>query len=267
VGRNRENIPLQTAAVAIENSWLYDELRDADRRKDEFLAVLGHELRNPLGIINTVVELLRRIGPDDARTLELEDLMRGQVRHMARLIDDLLDVSRIAQSKIPLKKEPCDLAAIVRSTVNDHRPALEESGLLLRFEAPDEPLWVIADPTRLAQMLGNVLYNAQKFTDSGGTVTVEVQKTQGGEAAELTINDTGLAMDADTLTRIFEPFSQGEQTVQRSQGGLGWVWHLSKDSSSCTAAQCARSARGWEKARRLRSACRSNRHPSAFTEG
>ncbi|MGE5817026.1 MAG: PAS domain-containing protein [Deltaproteobacteria bacterium] len=189
-------------------------LQDADRRKDEFLAMLGHELRNPLSVINTNLQLLD--SQDDLR-----EIMTGQVSHMSRLLDDLLDVSRITRGQIRLNMQPCDLTALVRETVEEHRRLFVEGGLSVRSELPDEPLWVIGDSTRLKQVIGNGLQNANKFTDSGGTVRVTLTKGDGESSAVMTIRDTGVGMDAEMLKRAFEPFSQAEGTIKRSRSGLG----------------------------------------------
>ena len=197
-------------------------LREADRRKDEFLAILSHELRNPLGVISNIAQVMRKKKAwVDSGLEELEEAMTRQVGQMARLLDDLLDVSRVARGQIRLKKEPCDLTEIVGKAAEDHRSLLEENGLLLLIELPDTPLWVIGDPTRLAQIVGNTLHNANKFTDSGGRVTVRLQKMQSREEALLTVRDTGIGMEPVMLAHAFEPFSQAEHSIDRSRGGLG----------------------------------------------
>jgi CheY-like chemotaxis protein/two-component sensor histidine kinase len=138
---------------------------------------------------------------------------------MSRLIDDLLDVSRIARGKVALQRERCDLARLVRDTADDYRGPLEADHLTLDVRVPDDPVWVSGDRTRLSQVVGNVLSNARKFTDAGGRVAVEVSSAAG--AAVVTVRDTGIGMDADTLRHIFEPFSQADRSLDRSRGGLG----------------------------------------------
>jgi PAS domain S-box-containing protein len=150
-------------------------LKEADRRKDEFLAMLAHELRNPLAPIRSSVEILRLIGLPDANLKQAGAVIERQVAHLARLVDDLLDVSRITSGKILLRKEPLDLVPLVRSAALDHRVLLEGTGLQLTLELPDQPLRIIGDPTRLAQVVGNLLQNASKFTDAGGAVHVRLQ--------------------------------------------------------------------------------------------
>ena len=197
-----------------------ETLRDADRRKDEFLAMLGHELRNPLGIISTSVQLLRRRAPSDRVLMELQEMIARQTQHMARMLDDLLDVSRIMRGQIRLKKELCDLVEIVRHTVEDHRSAFHQSGLTLISELPDQPLWMMADRTRLSQIVANLIYNANKFTDRGGTVTIRLVPTPRASAL-LSVRDTGIGMESEMLGQLFQPFMQLDTSIDRSRGGLG----------------------------------------------
>jgi signal transduction histidine kinase/CheY-like chemotaxis protein len=197
-----------------------ESLREADRRKDEFLAMLGHELRNPLGIINTSVELLRWEGPADSTLTELRAMMERQVEHMSQLLDDLLDISRINRGQIRIKKEPCDVTQTVREAAEDFRPRLESSGLELIVDLPDRPLWILGDRTRLVQVIGNLLRNAQKFTEIGGRITVHLDDTS-DSAAVLTVQDTGTGMEPEVLAHAFEPFSQSNSGLDRRGGGLG----------------------------------------------
>lgn len=198
-----------------------EALRDADRRKDEFLALLGHELRNPLGIISIVVQMLRIDGPPDPRLQEYLTTLELQVKQMTRLLEDLLDISRITRGVIRLKKEPCDLAMIVRQAVQSHRPLAEEAGLYVETRLPDEAFCVTGDQARLTQIVGNLLYNAIKYTGRDGRITVQLTSEPWGEAALLTIRDTGIGIEQDMLHRIFEPFVQAEAGFERSRGGLG----------------------------------------------
>ena len=196
-----------------------EALREAGRRKDEFLAMLGHELRNPLAPIRNSLMILEQPGarPEQAgRALQTLD---RQVQHLTRLVDDLLDVARISQGKILLRKGRIDLAALVREAVEDHRGAAERAGEALGLELPDPPLWVDGDPTRLAQCVGNLLHNAVKFTEPGGRIAVTVREEEG--QAVVSVRDTGLGMDEKTLERLFEPFSQAEAGIDRGRGGLG----------------------------------------------
>lgn len=203
-----------------------EALREADRRKDEFIAVLAHELRNPLAPVRSAVEILRQVGPTEPRLIHAREVIDRQVTHMARLIDDLLDVSRIARGKLALQRERCDVAEIVRQTAGDYRSNLEATGLNLDFEAPVTPLWVDGDPVRLAQMVGNLLNNAGRFTNRGGRVQVHVARS--GPWVEVTVADTGVGIEPTLLSRLFDPFSQAEQDLARTKGGLGLGLALTK---------------------------------------
>jgi PAS domain S-box-containing protein len=201
-------------------------LHEAARRKDEFLAMLAHELRNPLAPIRTAVGVLELVGPTSEEFRRLRDIIDRQVMHLARLVDDLLDVSRITSGKVLLHKDWLDLAVLVRAVVGDHQSLLEGSGLRLAVDLPAGPLWVLGDQTRLAQVVGNLLHNACKFTDAGGLVTVQltsgVASAPRREAqAVLTIRDTGIGIEREVLNQLFEPFSQADRSLARSRGGLG----------------------------------------------
>jgi signal transduction histidine kinase/ActR/RegA family two-component response regulator len=195
-------------------------LREADRRKDEFLAMLGHELRNPLGIISNGVHLLHKIGPSDPRFNNLRDMIARQVTHTSRLLDDLLDVSRMSRGKIQLSKRPCDLREIVQKTAEDYFTELRENGLNLEVQVPDKPLRITADSTRLAQALNNLLQNARKFSYSGGKVWVSLD-AENQTHAVLKVRDNGMGMDPQVLGWVFEPFRQADESLDRGRGGLG----------------------------------------------
>jgi signal transduction histidine kinase len=197
------------------------ELRASEQRKDHFLAMLGHELRNPLGVIRTAVELLPDSASGEGVAFEAVPMIERQVAHMARMLDDLLDVSRIAEGRIQASQEPCDLAEIVRRTAEDYRQAFDRSGVKLDLDVSQRPLGVVGDPVRLSQALGNLLQNANKYTDAGGSVTVRVSETADGRAAVVSVADTGVGMEPEILARAFEPFSQADRTLARSRGGLG----------------------------------------------
>lgn len=196
------------------------QIREANRHKDEFLAMLGHELRNPLGIITTALELMRYKDVTDA-SFELRDMIDGQVQHMRRLIDDLLDVTRITTGKIHLEKERCELSGILSRTVTAYHESFKTSGLSLEIRLPDQPFFFTGDRTRIEQIIGNLLHNASKFTESGGKVTVALGGSSDNKSVVLTVQDTGIGIDAATLPRIFETFTQAEWAVDRSRGGLG----------------------------------------------
>jgi PAS domain S-box-containing protein len=198
-----------------------EALQDADRRKDEFLAMLAHELRNPLAPVRNAVAILRLADPRDCVAEQARTMIDRQVAHMARLIDDLLDVSRISRGKVLLRKGPCDLTEIVRTTVEDYRGVLEATGLRLDVDLPDHPMPMHGDRTRLAQALGNLLHNANKFTDAGGRVSVRLSFDPASQLATLSIRDTGIGMDGEMLRRVFDAFSQANRSLDRSRGGLG----------------------------------------------
>jgi PAS domain S-box-containing protein len=198
-----------------------EALKEADRRKDEFLAMLAHELRNPLAPIRTALEVLNIAGADAVKARQMRDMIERQVTHMARLIDDLLDVSRIARGKVQLRMERCDLVAIVRDVAEDYRPILSASGLILAVDLPAAPLWLRGDATRLAQVIGNLLSNASKFSQPGGRVDVRVEAEPTGRAALVAVRDTGMGIEPAMLGQVFEPFIQADLGLDRSKGGLG----------------------------------------------
>jgi PAS domain S-box-containing protein len=205
-----------------------EALRDADRRKDDFIAILAHELRNPLGPVRMAVEILRRADPSEPRAARAREIVARQVGHMARLIDDLLDVSRIARGKLALQVERCDLAAIARQTSEDYRATLEGAGLRLRVSVGDAPVWVDGDPVRLAQMIGNLLQNAGRFTEPGGEVAIRAEADAAGGEASVTVVDSGVGIDPTLLGRLFDPFAQADQDLARTKGGLGLGLALTK---------------------------------------
>jgi len=208
------------AALQAEEHARRTAAEEADRRKDEFLGMLAHELRNPLGPILNAAHLLRRIAHKEPRLEELGDIVDRQVKHMTRLIDDLLDATRLAHGKVLLKKERCDLAKIVRQTAEDYSSIFEASNLKLEIHRPVTPFWIEGDPVRLAQVIGNLLHNAHKFTDPGGAVTVSIGLEKNGIAA-ISVSDTGIGIEPKMLAHVFDVFRQAEQGLDRSRGGLG----------------------------------------------
>jgi signal transduction histidine kinase/CheY-like chemotaxis protein len=194
---------------------LNEELQAADQAKNQFLAMLGHELRNPLAPVSTAVELLRVRGRDD-RSLEV---IERQVTHIRRLVDDLLDVSRITRGSIALQRRPFDLRSAVEAAVEVVRAQLESRSQRLVTRLPDTPVPVHGDPTRLEQVCINLLQNASKYSNEGANVAVEVS-AQGGEAA-LSVRDDGIGIAKEFLPRVFDLFAQNERSLERSQGGLG----------------------------------------------
>jgi len=207
------------ASIALENALLYREAREADRRKDEFLAMLAHELRNPLAPLRNGLELLRSPGAEKEAARRAGELMHRQLQHLVRLVDDLLDVSRIMRGKIQLRKETTDLAAVVSRAVETALPLLDAQGHELTVALPDQPLHLSGDVVRLTQIVANLLTNAAKYTDRAGRVWLTAQRQ--GDEVVIRVRDTGIGIAADILPRIFEPFTQSDRAMTRAQGGLG----------------------------------------------
>jgi len=195
------------------------ELRDADQRKDEFLATLGHELRNPLSPLLTCVELLKRSALTDSVAERAVAVMQRQAGHLVRLVDDLLEVSRITRGLIEVQHEPVDLADIVAAAVETSRPVIEASQHRLVVDIPEEPLTVLGDSVRLTQVFANLLNNAAKYTDPGGSIQVAVRRTR--HTAFITVRDNGIGIDRDHLASVFDMFTQVSRSDRRTQGGLG----------------------------------------------
>ncbi|MRV75551.1 response regulator [Duganella sp. FT92W] len=194
-------------------------LRDADSRKDEFLAMLAHELRNPLAPIGTAAELLRRFQFDEATVKRTSEVISRQVRHMTGLIDDLLDVSRVTRGMVALKKETLDFRHVVSHAVEQVRPLMEARHHRFNVHLPPEPVYVYGDNKRLVQVLANLLNNAAKYTPEDGFVELRVGVR--GENLTVTVRDNGVGMRPELLARAFELFAQDERTLDRSQGGMG----------------------------------------------
>jgi CheY-like chemotaxis protein/nitrogen-specific signal transduction histidine kinase len=196
-----------------------DELADLDRRKDEFLAMLGHELRNPLAPIMTSLELIRMHRNDAAQIARSRDVIARQVTLMTRLVDDLLDVSRITRGKIELKKQSISLDSAVERALEIIRPLIDERCHQLTLNLPGEPVWLLGDPARLAQVLANLLHNAAKYTDAGGCISLTA-RTEGDQLI-LVVADNGIGLDAHMREKVFELFVQGADSIERSRGGMG----------------------------------------------
>jgi PAS domain S-box-containing protein len=194
-------------------------LKEADRLKDEFLAMLAHELRNPLAPVRNALHIMQQPGVGGAMLQQVRDMAERQVQHMARLLDDLLDVSRISRGRIELRKEAVDLASVVRRTVEATRPLIEERRQRLTVSLPPGPMRLEADPTRLEQVLTNLLNNAAKYTDPGGHVWLTAERD--GDEVVVRVRDTGIGIAPDMLPCIFDLFVQVERRLERSQGGLG----------------------------------------------
>ncbi len=205
--------------VAFERLRLVRQLRDQDQRKDEFLATLAHELRNPLAPIRNSLQILRMARLDAATLERSRDMMERQVQHLVRLVDDLLDVSRVMRGKIVLRKEPVELASVLARAVETAQPLIEAQRHELTVEIPPEPLPVEADPVRLSQVVANLLANAAKYTDRGGRI--ELTARRHGDQAVLRVRDTGIGIAPHLLPRIFELFMQVDHATTKAQGGLG----------------------------------------------
>jgi len=207
------------AAVAIENAMLYHELKETDRRKDEFLATLAHELRNPLAPIRNGLQVMRLSGVGGGMIDEARSMMERQLSQMVRLVDDLLDVSRITRNKLELRKERVSLATVVQCAIETSRPLIEKAEHELSVTLPFTPVHLDADLTRLAQVFSNLLNNAAKYTEPGGRIelTGEVDHNE----VVVRVLDNGLGIPADALAPIFEMFLQVEGNLERAQGGLG----------------------------------------------
>ena len=196
-----------------------EALREADRRKDEFLAVLAHELRNPLAPIRYAVAMARKGGRPDSERLQAQAIIERQVEHMGRLLDDLLDVSRITRGTLILRRSTVGLAAVVAAAQESARPLIEARGHTLLVQLPAETPRLVADPVRLAQVLANLLINAAKYTDRGGRIELEARR-KGGELI-IAVRDNGIGISAEMMPRVFNLFAQASPALERSEGGLG----------------------------------------------
>ena len=207
------------ATVAIENARLYREVKEADQRKEAFLATLAHELRNPLAPIRNSVRVMRMRGLADPQGQWARDVVERQVEQLTRLVDDLLDISRISRGKVELRKQVVNVADMVKRAVETTQPLLDERRHHLTVSLPSEPVWLEADPTRLEQILANLLNNSAKYTEPGGRVWLTVQRK--GTTVVIQVRDTGIGIGADLLPRVFEMFVQADHAKDRAKGGLG----------------------------------------------
>jgi len=221
------------AAIALDNARLYqslereivrsraaeEQLQDASQRKDEFLAMLSHELRNPLAPIRNAVEVIRRLAPPDPKLTMARDVVDRQVTLLARLVEELLDVSRISQGKIALKKEPVELSRIISHSVETARPLIDARAQTLSVSVPPAPVWLSADFARLSQVLANLLNNAAKYTGEGGRI--ELTAGAGEGEATISVRDNGTGIETTLLPKVFDLFVQGDRALDRGQGGLG----------------------------------------------
>jgi signal transduction histidine kinase len=207
------------AAIAIDNARLYRDVQENDRRKNEFLAMLAHELRNPLAPMRSAVEIVQRLDLKDETLEWASDVITRQLEQLVRLVDDLLDISRISGGKIQLRKEPFDVSLAVTRAVETSRPLIDARKHEINVTLPAEPLWVNADLVRLAQVLSNLLNNAAKYTSEGGRIDLEVARI--ANQAVFRVRDNGIGIPPEKLSSIFDLFTQVDHSVDRSHGGLG----------------------------------------------
>ncbi len=217
--RMNESLEQRVAERTVDLERANAALKDADRRKDEFIAILAHELRNPLAPISNALAILKEAEADVAVCREVRSTLERQVSHMVRLVDDLLEVSRLSQGKIELRKSKILLSDVVQQAVELALPLTERSQQSLIVNLSPEPIRLVADPTRLTQVIGNLLHNASKFTPQGGRI--ELTTRLDGPHAIITVQDSGIGIEASQLPRIFELFTQLDSSLDRSQGGLG----------------------------------------------
>jgi signal transduction histidine kinase/CheY-like chemotaxis protein len=206
-------------SIAVDNARLHGQLRDADRRKDEFLAMLGHELRNPLAPVRNALTILKDFDGDAEMRRELLPIMTRQVEHMVHMVDDLLDVSRIMRGRIELRIEPVALAEVVTRAVESVRPICDERRQSIVVALPERAVMLRGDVVRLCQVLVNLLQNASKYSPEGSRIDISAKLETGGVA--VSVRDRGVGIDPSLLPRVFDLFTQSERTIERAQGGLG----------------------------------------------
>jgi signal transduction histidine kinase len=196
-----------------------EALRDADRRKDEFLATLAHELRNPLAPIQNSLQILKMPRVDAPTVQRTREMMERQVHHLVRLVDDLLDVSRISRGQIELQKERVEVANVVARAIETVDPLLAERRHRLTVLVPESGLTVYVDPARMGQVIANLLTNAAKYSEPGSEITVRAERDE--QWVRISAEDRGIGIAADMMPHVFEPFAQERSAVRRSRGGLG----------------------------------------------
>jgi len=209
----------QSARAAAEQ--VAEALRAADRRKDEFLAMLGHELRNPLAPMRNGLQVLNLIGSREPAARQMREMMGRQLEGLVRLVDDLLDVGRVTQGKIELQPEPTDLGQVVTRALESTRPLIDERGHTIDLHLYEKPLPIQADIVRLTQVVINLLNNAAKFTPRGGRIKIVTTADDAAAAAVLSVRDNGIGIEPDILARVFELFAQADRSIERVEGGLG----------------------------------------------
>ena len=202
-----------------ERKQAEEALREADRRKDEFLATLAHELRNPLAPVRNAIRILQLKGPPDPELQWAREVIERQIQQMTRLIDDLMDVSRISRNRLELRKELVELASVLRGAVEMSHPLLDRSSHELSLSLPPEPVYVEGDPTRLAQVFSNLLNNAAKYSEPKGRIAVTAECL--GRDVVVSVRDHGIGIPSEMLPRVFDAFTQLDRSLERSRGGLG----------------------------------------------
>ena len=233
---------VRQAAEFIDNARLYGQIRDADRRKGEFLAMLGHELRNPLAPILNALHVMRMPNVDQSSIYAAHDIAERQVKHLARLVNDLLDLSRIDSGKIELRKGRVDLREAVSRAVETTRPLIESRRHSLSVTVPDDPLPLEGDAARLEQVLSNLLNNAAKYTEPGGKLDLTVERQNGRFLVK--VRDNGIGIAPELLPRVFDLFTQADCSLDRSQGGLGIGLTLVRRPCRDARRPCRRPQRG-----------------------
>ena len=236
------------ASAALENALLYRQIQESDQRKNEFLAMLAHELRNPLAPIANAVHVLRASGDGNDRVGWARDVIGRQLKQLTRLVDDLLDLSRITRGKIDLKVDELDAADVLHAAVETCRPLVDAQKHALEVRLPDAPIAIRGDFARMAQVFGNLINNAAKYTEPGGRIDVDLTLDRGD--AVFRVRDSGMGIPASQLATVFEPFTQLDRTLDRSQGGLGigltLVRRLVEMQGGSVAAHSAGSGQGSE---------------------
>jgi len=208
-------------AADAERERLIRTLQEEERLKNEFLAMLSHELRNPLAPIHNSLAILDHVTVENAQAQRARDIIKRQANQLSRLVDDLLDVTRMSRGKMQLQKSRIEIEKVVRSTIEDHRSLITDAGLELDVQITERPLWVNGDAARLSQAIGNLLSNAVKFTNPGGHVFVGVEEDPARKMAIIRVRDDGAGIEPEILPSLFQPFTQAENTLDRNRGGLG----------------------------------------------
>jgi len=209
------------AADLIERKQIEEALRKADQNKSQFISSLSHELRNPLASIMMSLSLLKHVSPGSEQALQAREIMERQTIQLSHLVDDLLDVTRISQNKIELRKELVELNSLVSKTIEDYKPMFIEKEVSMEVILFSKLLNIQADPTRLTQVIGNLLHNSLKFSDKGGKTQVIVSKSENNYEAVVEVKDNGLGIKSEILPNLFQPFMQADMSLDRSRGGLG----------------------------------------------